>query len=385
MAEHKIPLFDLKLSAKAKSLVAEVTRSGWLNSGPKVAEFEAEMARRSKVRYGTAVNSATSGLQLTLEALGIGRGDEVITTPFTFAATTAVILRTGAMPKLVDIDPRTLNIDPDRVSAQIGHKTKAIMPVDIAGLPADYTRLAKICRERNIWLVADAAHSLGASISGKTVPQLADVAVHSFQATKNLTSADGGIVLSRRKGLVDRVRLLAGHAMTATAYTRLKTRRWEYDVVGLGAKANLSDLHAAVGLGQLTVFDKSQAKRVRLVERYMRNLRDLDELVELPYVPDGYHSAWHLFIAKLKLSRLNLDRNKFVDLMASAGVQCGVHYKPLFEMSYYRQLGWRGREYPQAAAAGKSVVSLPLYSDLTVGHVDIVCDRVRAILTRHVR
>ena len=385
MAKRSIPLFDLKLSREARRLVREVIESGWLNTGPKTAAFEQEVARRAGVKYATAVNSATAGLQLALEALGVGKGDEVITSPFTFAATTAAIIRTGAVPIPVDIDPGTLNVDPGQVEKRTTRRTRAVLPVDIAGLPADYPALRRICRKRKLHLVSDAAHSFGASIDGKPVPLWADVTIHSFQATKNMTTADGGMVLSRKKSVIDRVRLLGSHAMTATAYTRLKSRRWEYDVVGLGMKANLSDLHAAVGLGQLSVFDETQRIRTRLAERYRSSLNDISELVELPSVPERFESAWHLFIIRLNLRALKISRNRFVELMKSEGIQCGVHYKPLFEMSYYRKLGWRAVDCPQAAGAGKSVVSLPLYPNLTNRDIDFVCGRIRTILTAHSR
>jgi dTDP-4-amino-4,6-dideoxygalactose transaminase len=385
MDERRIPLFDLKLSAEAKRQVREVMASGWLNTGPKVKAFEKAIASMAHVRHAVAVNSATAGLQLTLEALGIGPGKEVITSPFTFVATAAVILRVGATPVFADIDPATFALDPDEVKRKISPRTGAVMPVDIAGHPADYTRLGPLCSQYHVPLIADAAHSLSGGVKRKSVAQLADVAVHSFQATKNLTTADGGIVLSKHKILVDHVRLLAQHGMTATAHQRKKSQRWEYDVVGLGQKANLSDLHAAVGLGQLSVFEKNQARRVRLAERYLKQLADLGEFVELPVVRPHFRHAWHLFIIRLHLSRLRIKRNRFVALMAEAGIECGVHYKPLFELSFYRELGYLPQHFPNTAYVGERVLTLPLYPGLGTADVDRVCDRIRAIVARYGR
>ncbi len=385
MAKRTIPLFDLKLSAEAKRQVREVMASGWLNSGPKVKAFEKAIASLAHVRNAVAVNSATAGLQLTLEALGIGPGKEVITSPFTFVATAAVILRTGAMPVFADIDPATYAIDPDEIKRKLTPRTGAVMPVDIAGHPADYPRLGPLCAELGIPLIADAAHSLSAGVKKKSVAQWADAAIHSFQATKNLTTADGGMVLSRHKVVVDRVRLLAQHAMTATAYQRKKSRGWEYDVVGLGQKANLSDLHAAVGLGQLSVFEKNQAKRVRLAERYLRQLADLGEFLELPVVRPHFHHTWHLFIIRLHLSRLRIDRDRFIALMSKAGIRCGVHYKPIFDLSFYKELGYLRQHFPNTTYVGQRVVTLPLYPGLGPADVDYVCDSIRTIVTRHGR
>ena len=385
MTRRKIPLFDLKLSGAAKRQVREVMTSGWLNSGPKVREFEQAISRLAHVRYAAAVSSATAGLQLTLEALGAGPGKEVITTPFTFVATVASIIHTGATPILADIDPTSLTIDPDEVARKITSETLCVLPVDIGGRPADYARLASICKSRRLPLVADAAHSLGAQIGRKSIAQLVDAAVHSFQATKNLTTADGGIVLSRHKVLVDRVQLLARHGMTAAAYQRRSSLRWAYDVVGLGHKANLSDLNAAVGLGQLSVFDKNQARRVRLAEQYQRRLSGLQDYLEVPVVDSGKHHAWHLYIVKLHLSRLRIGRNRLMALLAEAGIETGVHYRPLFEMSFYRELGYTEQYFPNAAYAGRRVMSLPLYPELKLTDVDFVCDRLVQIVRRFAR
>jgi len=382
MARERIPLFDLKLPAESLRQVKGVLASGWLNTGPKAAQFEKSIAAMVGVRYAVALNSATSGLQLVLEALGAGPGREVITTPFTFAATAASIIRAGAMPVFADIDPATLTIDPDEVARKITSRTVCVLPVDVAGHPADYPKLCDICDHKRVPLVADAAHSLGAAIGRKSVARFVDAAVHSFQATKNLTTADGGMVVTRHKIIAERVRLLSQHAMTANAYQRQKAGRWAYDVLAPGLKANLTDVHAAIGLGQLASFEKSQGRREKIAARYFRNLADLSDFVALPEVRDGYRHAWHLFIVRLHLSRLSIRRARFIELMADAGIECGVHYQPLFEMSFYRGLGFTPRDFPNTASAGKQVVSLPMYPLLTSVQVDRVCESIRKIVTR---
>ena len=385
MKKNNIPLFDLKLSAQTRKQVNDVVSSGWLSSGPLVKKLEKQVAGLCHVRYAAAVSSATAGLQMTLEALGARKGTEVITSPFTFCATAEAILRAEAVPVFADIDPATLNIDPDEVARKITSKTLAVMPVDIAGHPADYRRLAPMCKKHRLPLIADASHALGAAYRGKSVAQVADAAVHSLQATKNATSAEGGVVASRHKALVERVQLLARHAMTSNAYQRKKANRWEYDVVGLGFKANLSDIHAAVGLGQLAVFEKNQLRRSRIADRYMKGLSGLEDYLELPPQEKAYSHAWHLFIIRLHLSRLKISRDRFIREMAQAGVQCGVHYKPLFDMTYYRQLGFLPRYFPNAAYAGQRVITLPMYPHLTNAEVDFVCESVRQIIRKHAR
>jgi dTDP-4-amino-4,6-dideoxygalactose transaminase len=383
MADRKrIPLFDLKLPSESVRQVRAVLASGWLNTGPKVAQFEKGIAAMVGVRYAVALNSATAGLQLALEALGCGPGREVVTTPFTFAATSAALIRAGAMPVFADIDPATLTIDPDEVARKITSRTACVLPVDVAGHPADYPELCDICDRKHVPLVADAAHSLGASVGRYSVDRLVDAAVHSFQATKNLTTADGGMVVTRHKIVAERVRLLSQHAMTANAYQRSKSGKWAYDVLAPGLKANLTDVHAAIGLGQLAGFEKSQQRREKIATQYCRNLADLSDFVAMPVVRNGYRHAWHLFIVRLLLSRLRIRRARFIELMADAGIECGVHYQPLFEMSFYREIGFTPQYFPNAACAGQRVVSLPLYPGLTNLQVDLVSEAVRSIILR---
>ncbi|MEW5795594.1 MAG: DegT/DnrJ/EryC1/StrS family aminotransferase [Candidatus Zixiibacteriota bacterium] len=385
MAEERIPLFSIKLPPDVWRQVRGVLESGWLNTGPKTAEFERSIAALTGAKYSVAVSSATTGLQASLEALGAGPGREVITSSFTFAATAAAIIRTGAMPVLADIDPVTLNIDPDEVTRKVSPRTLCIMPVDMAGHPADYPELQAISAKRRLPIISDSAHSLGATVGRKAVARVVDVAVHSFQATKNLTTADGGMVLTHHQPVAERVRLLSQHATTSNAYERKKARRWDYDVLGPGLKANLTDVHAAIGLGQLSSFAARQTQRQKLAERYCRNLRSLSEYVAPPIVKPGFTHSWHLYIIRLHLSRLRIGRARFVALMSEAGIDCGVHYKPLFEMSFYRSLGFTPQFFPNAAYAGKRVVSLPMYPHLTTAQVDRVCDAVRDIVLKYRR
>ena len=254
-----IPLFDLTLSAKARKEVASTLASGWITTGPKVAAFERAVCRRLNVKHAAAVNSGTAGLCLALKALGAGKGRDVITTPFTFVATVEAILMTGAAPVLADIDPHTLNVDPEEVARKVSKRTVAVVPVDIAGYPANYELLNKIADKYSLYLVADAAHSFGAAYRERTIPRLADAAVFSFYSTKNLTCGEGGMVLSRHQELIEKTKRLSLHGLTSSAYDGKLTNRWEYDVVDFGFKANMSDIHAAVGLGQLSAFKKDQA------------------------------------------------------------------------------------------------------------------------------
>ncbi len=361
-------------------MVTETLRSGWLSTGPKCRALEEAVAAREGMKYGVAVNSATAGLFLALKAAGIGQGDEVVTSPFSFVASTSVILQAGARPVFADIDARSLLIDPESVARCITRKTKAILSVDIAGRPVAYDSLRSICRKHKLTMIADASHSLGAQYNGKSPAQWADMAVHSFYVTKNLACGEGGMVLTGTKTLADRVRLLSRHAITSNAYQRRQTGSIGYDVVGLGYKANMSDILASVGLGQLQGLDTLQEQRRKLAERYLKNLRSLQDYLILPEVSESFTHAWHLFIIQLKLEWLDFGRDEFIARMAERGIECGIHYYAIPSFSYYRRLGVKLSDYPNTAKAARRIVTLPLYPGLKPVDVDFVCEAIAEIL-----
>jgi len=384
--KQSIPLFDIALSSRAKREVTSTLASGWLTTGPKVAAFEQAVCRYLNVKYAAAVNSATAGLYLVLKALGAGKGKEIVTTPFTFISAIEAIMMTGAKPVFADIDPHTLDLDPHEAARKVSNRTIAIVPADIAGYPANYQLLKHVAAEHSLYLVADAAHSFGATYRNRTVPNLADAAIFSFYSTKNLTCGEGGMVVSRHRRLIEKVKRLSLHGLTAGAYERKQRNKWEYDVVDFGFKGNMSDIHAAVGLGQLSIFEKDQAKRAALAERYMKKLAGLSDFLELPIIEKHYRHGWHLFIIKLHLSRLKITRDRFIELMVNYGIECGVHYKPIFELTYYRKtLGLSAKHFPNTAFAGHSVVTLPLYPLLRAVDVDYICGCINTIVKKHTR
>jgi len=382
---RNIPLFDLTVAREAITEVTASLRSGWLSTGPQVARFEREIAGRLNAKHAVAVNSATAGLAVALKAIGVCPGKEVITSPFTFVATIEAILYCGGTPVPADIEPETLTLDPRSVAQVITSRTAAVVPVDIAGHPCDYTGLRAICAKRKISIIADSAHAFGAMYRGQPIPHWTDAAVYSFYATKNLTCGEGGMIVSDRKSYMDRVRYLSRHGMTTNAFQRQQQGGWEYDVVDLGFKANMSDIHAAIGLGQLRQFDSDQAKRRQLVIRYYQNLESLGDRLELPFERPRCRSAWHLFIIKLNPDRLRISRDRFIKLMAANGIECGVHYRPVFDFSYYRSLQRWKKRCPNVVAAARQVVTLPLYAKLTLRQVDTICERVTRIFRKYSR
>jgi len=384
--KKKIPLFDLKLTAHTKKEVNSVLSSGWLTSGPKVEKFEKEMAKLLKVRYITAVSSCTCGLHLALQSIGAGSGMEVITSPLTYVATVEAIIQAGAYPVFADINPKTLTIDPHDIKKKISSKTLAIVPVDMAGYPCDYAALNKICDENSVALIADSAHAIGATYKKKSIPNHCDGAIYSFYSTKNLTCGEGGLVATRHKILGKRVKMMTGHGLSKDTYKRKKDNSWEYDAVASGYKANMSEIHAAIGLGQLKTYNKDQKTRTTLAGYYLKNLKRFEEYIGLPIEEKNYQHGWHLFIIRLNLPKLRIDRNQFIVEMAKAGVECGVHYKPIFDLSFYRDhFGLSQQMFPHAAYVGQSIVSLPLYPLLKKNEIDFVCDKIGKIINKHKR
>ena len=382
--KRTIRLFDIKLSSAAKKEVNNVMASGWLSTGSRVAEFEKQLSKILNVPYVAALSSGTAALHLALEASGDFKDAEIITTPFTFVATVEAIMLAGSKVVLADIDSDTLNISAEDAARKITKKTKAIVPVDIAGCPADYGSLRKLCRDHSLKLISDSAHALGTKYKNKTMPELADVSAYSFYPTKNVTTAEGGAVASKNKKLIEKVRLLSRHGLTSNAYHRQKTGGWGYDAPVFGYKANLSDIHAALGIGELKNFEKNQQKRTMLAKRYLANLSHLSDSLRLPPATSDIRHSWHLFIIQLNLDSLKIDRNRFIAEMSKLGIQCGVHYQPIFELSFYRQaLNLKASEFPNAAKAGKSVVSLPLHTLLKISDIDYVCECLAAILGRN--
>lgn len=384
--KRMIRLFDMKVSNAAKKEVNNVMASGWLSTGSRVAAFEKELSKLLNVPYVAAVSSGTAALHLALEAYGDLKNTEILTTPFTFVATVEAIIMAGAKVVLADINSDTLNISTEAAARKITRKTKAIVPVDIAGLPADYSALKKLSKAHSLKLISDSAHAFGSKYQGKTMPELADISVYSFYPTKNVTTAEGGAVASKNKKLIEKVRLLSRHGLTSNAFQRQESGGWDYDVPAFGYNANLSDIHAALGIGELKNFEKNQQKRARLAGRYLQNLSQLSNFIKLPPAAPEICHSWHLFTIQLNLKRIKIDRNKVIAEMSKLGVQCGVHYQPIFELSYYRQaLNLKASDFPNAAKAGKAVVSLPLHTLLKTSDIDYVCECLSGILGRNRR
>jgi perosamine synthetase len=341
-------------------------RSGWLTTGPKVRRFEERLAALVGSRHAVAVNSCTAALHLALASLGIKRGDEVITSPYTFAATGEAILYLGARPVFADIEAATLNIDPALVERALSRRTAALLPVHIAGLPCDMDRLGAIARRRRLPIVEDAAHALGAAYKGRPIGSLSRMTCFSFYATKNLTTGEGGMVTLDDRRAAERLRRLSLHGLSRDAWKRYtRSGSWRYDVVDLGFKYNMTDVAAAIGLSQLAKFDEMQRRRRRLARRYTE-LLDGEEAFDLPAEDAGSRHAWHLYILRLRPGVLRIGRDRLMALLGERGVGASLHFLPLHLHSYYRRtFAYRAGAFPVTERESARAISLPLYPGLS--------------------
>ncbi len=366
--------------------VTDAVRSGWLTTGPKVALFEDRIRRMVRARYSVALNSCTAALHLSLAAAGVGRGDEVITSPYTFAATGEAILYLGARPVLADIDPITLNINPEAVAAALTRRSRAIVPVHIAGLPCDMKALLGLARRRRLTVIEDAAHALGARVNGRPIGSLSDLTCFSFYATKNLTTGEGGMVTTEDSEMAARVRRLSLHGLSRDAWKRYtRGGTWRYDVVEVGFKDNMTDVAAGLGLAQASKFSSMQARRRRLARRYSALLKGCDAF-DLPGEPRGVVHAWHLYILRLRPGVLRVGRDRVIELMKEKGIGTSVHFLPLHLHSFYRRaFGYRKGDFPHTERESARAISLPLYPGLTRAAQDRVVGTLLDLARRHRR
>jgi dTDP-4-amino-4,6-dideoxygalactose transaminase len=365
--------------------VVTCLRSGWLTSGPRVAEFEEAFARTVRAAHAVAVTSATAGLHLALLGLGIGPGDEVITSPMTWASTGNMILAVGARPVFVDVDPRTLNVDPAAVAAAVGPRTRAILPVHFAGQPADLDVLGAIADRHGLALIEDAAHALGTAYRGRPVGGGSTAAVFSFHPIKAITTGEGGMITTEDGALAERLRLLRFHGIARDAWKRYGRRgNPDYEVVTLGFKYNMTDLQAAIGVAQLARLEEFVEARTRLAVRYAEALRDVPGAEMLEPVAYPARHAWHLLVVRLPLERLRVGRDEVMDALIAANIGVGLHFKALHLHRLYReQLALPPAALPHATDASARILSLPLFPDMTPDDVRDVTSALGEVLERH--
>jgi dTDP-4-amino-4,6-dideoxygalactose transaminase len=387
MSSPALPFLPFALPEIGDEEIAEVVdtlKSGWVTTGPKAKRFEADFTAflGDPALESIAVNSATAGLHLALEALGIGPGDEVITTTHTFTATAEVVRYLGADVRLVDIDPATLNIDPQAVEAAITPRTKCIVPVHYAGLAADMPAILAIARRHGLKVVEDAAHALPTTVGGRLVGTLAsDATVFSFYANKTMTTGEGGMLVTRDPELAKRAKVMRLHGMSRDAFDRFTATRpsWYYEIVAPGFKYNLTDIAAALGLHQLRRIPAFQERRIALANALNEGLAGLP-LVLPPMAPAGDQHSWHLYVVRLA-DAAGVSRDVFIERLFAAGIGVSVHYIPLHLQPYWRdRYALEPGRFPHSQRAYERMVSLPLYTRMTDADVARVCAAVRGAL-----
>jgi perosamine synthetase len=364
--------------------VVDTLRSGWLTMGPKTLKFEERFAEYVGAKHAVAVSSATAGLHLALDALGLEPGDEVVTSTYTFTSTAAVALHLRARPVLVDVAPGQLGLDPEAVERAITPRTRAIVPVHVAGAPCDMDRIQKIAGRHGLAIVEDAAHALPAEFRGRKIGTIGDVTVFSFYAGKNITTGEGGMITTDSTECANLLRVRRLHGISRDAWKRYTAEgSWYYEVAYPGYKYNMTDLSASLGLQQLRKLDRFHAIRSYYASIYQLGLSDLAE-IQLPEVEDGTQHAWHLYMIQLNPELLTIGRDAFVEELRRENIGTSVHFIPLHIHPYYRDVfGYKPDDFPRALHAYRRVISLPLYPRMTEADVWDVIRAVRSIVERH--
>jgi dTDP-4-amino-4,6-dideoxygalactose transaminase len=386
MSSEFIPFHKPSIGEDEVRSVVETLRSGWLTTGSKVKTFEADFSRYVGSSHAVAVNSGTAALHLALDAVGIKEGDEVIVPAMTFAATAEVVLYFKAKPVLVDCQPETLNIDPEAIERKVTPKTKAIIPVDIAGQPCEYREILEIARTHNLKVIEDAAHALPAAYHGKKVGTIGDITCFSFYATKTITTGEGGMATTDNPEWANRMRMMSLHGISLDAWNRYTDKgSWYYEIILPGYKYNLTDIAAALGIEQLKRCDQFWEARRRIASHYRAAFADLPEIRVPVCMPDIQH-AWHLYAIQLNTERLRINRQDFIKALKSQNIGTSVHFIPLHLHPFYRDtFGYQPADFPQASAVFERIVSLPIYPNMTEGNVRDVIVAVRKLIQEYRR
>lgn len=382
MKSNFIPFSKPIYSADEIDAAIECFDKGWLGTGPKVQEFQSKFLEFKNCKFAVAVNSCTAALHLALLSLNIGPGDEVITTPMTFCATINTIIHVGAVPVLVDIDPISKNIDISKIEAAITPKTKCILPVHFAGYPCEMKTIMSIARKYDLFVIEDCAHAVETEYNGKKAGTFGDVGCFSFYSTKNLSTGEGGMLITNNPKIAKKATELSLHGMNKDAWKRFSNNGFaHYDVIEAGFKYNMMDLQAVIGLEQLKKIDINWSKRKKLWEFYQKQLSDLD--VTLPSnVPKNHKHGYHLYTLMFTGNKHCKNRDQLLSDMTSLGVGVGVHYQSVASFSYYKdKFKWSVADFPVANKFGMQTISLSLTPYLTSREVDKIISSLRLIVS----
>jgi dTDP-4-amino-4,6-dideoxygalactose transaminase len=381
-----LPYHQPLVDASDERAVVETLRSGWLTTGPKTKGFEKDLAAYAGASHCVAVNSCTAALHLGLEAVGVAAGDEVITSPITFASTANVIVHRGARPVFVDVEPDTLNIDPAAIERAITPRTRALIPVDFAGHPCDLDEVMAIGARHRLPVIEDAAHSIGAAYKGRRVGGVADMTCFSFYATKNITSGEGGALTTNRQEWADRIAIMALHGISRDAWKRYGSEGYRHwDIIAPGYKYNMFDLQAALVRSQFDKLEAFHARRVALKARLDAGLRDLDAIT-MPAERAWASHAYHLYPIIVRTEMLTADRDTIMNAIQAENVGIGIHFRAVHLHPYYVEtFGFARGMFPRAEYYSDRTISLPLYPRMSDADADDVVTAVRKVLSHYRR
>jgi perosamine synthetase len=356
--------------------VVETLRSDWLTTGPRVAEFEEAFATRTGARHAVSFSSGTAALHAAAFTAGLKAGDEAITSPLTFVATANCVLYQGAVPIFADVSPDTLNLDPEKAAARITSRTRAILPVDYAGHPADLDPVLELAERHGLVVIEDASHALGAEYKGRQVGSLSHMTVFSFHPVKHITTGEGGMVTTHNAKFAETLRRFRNHGISSDARQRQSAGQWHYEMVSLGFNYRLTDIACALGTQQLKKLEANVSQRRQIAERYKAAFREIPELV-LPAVRQDANPAWHLFPIRLEGVKLKADRAQVFRALRAENIGVNVHYIPVHRHPYYSErFGYRGGEYPVAEDAYERLISFPMFHGMSDQDVE---DVIRAV------
>lgn len=385
MRAHFLPFSTPTIEDAEINEVVDSLKSGWITTGPKVKRFEEEFRAYVGASFAVPLSSATAGQHLIMLALGIGPGDEVITTPMTFASTVSTVVLAGATPVLVDIEPGTLNIDVTKIREKITSRTKAVAPVHFAGQSCDMDPIFTLAREFNLFVIEDAAHAVGTEYKGQKIGSFDDVAIFSFHPNKNMTTGEGGMLCTSDEDIAEQISLLKFHGMNREAWKRFAADGVPgYDIVLPGFKYNMMDIQAAIGIHQLPKLDSFIRRRTEIAEFYNREFADVAELALPALAPYEQRHAWHLYTPLVRVEKLTIDRDRFMAELKGRNIGSGIHYKAIHHHAWYREnLPIPPGTLPHADYASDRILSLPLFPKMTDEDARDVVAAVKDVLVKN--
>ena len=380
MRKDFLPPFKPFIGEEEIYEVVDTLKSDWITMGPKTLKFEELFKEHIGSKFAISLNSCTAGLHLSLASLNIGEGDEVITTPYTFAATGNVIVHQRAKPVFVDIDKETYNINVDEIENAITDKTKAIIPVHYAGHPCEMDKILKIAKDYDLYIIEDAAHALGTEYKGKKIGTIGDTTSFSFYATKNITTGEGGMVTTNNKKIAEKIKILRLHGISRDAWKRYSSEgSWYYEIIECGYKYNMTDIQASIGIHQLKKVESMRKRREEIAKIYNDEFENIDELI-IPTTKKYVKHAWHLYPLLIDTKKLNISRNKFIEELKKQNIGSSVHFIPLHLHPFYRKtFGYKKGDFPNAEWVYEREISLPIYPKMTDDDVIDVVSAVKKI------